>query len=585
MKNNIYKWTLLGIVSLCVSACTVYEDPAPYFEDNDKIESPSQRKILLITVDGLVGEELKKQVPTNLTSLMAKSKYTFSSLSDEMSNAASTWTTMMTGVSSSVHKVEDDTFRAKPDPARPHAPIAFTPSMFYRLFFTRPEYNTTIITPWEDLAKKLLIEMETQVVTETDLIVRDSAVAELQNRDPEILIVNFQDVENAGKNGGYTMENPDYVAAVNEVDNYIGNIMSALEQREDYNEEEWLVVVTSNKGGSPNGGSGTDSNADRNTFTLIHYKDFSGEEIIPTLIGGSNFTQFAQTNGAYVANVAQAEDGNQYNFVGEEMSVEFKMKKNIHINHVTQAFVIGKTSRENSSGSGIGWGVATANSRMLFYITFDDGVKYEYNYSVDINDLNWHHFAFSLKKTSAKAVQITLFNDGIVANTATITTTGAINGTMTTNAPLFVGVKRGHNDGVAAREDLLFADLRIYNKAMVSQDANRLSCLINDLPASDPLFGNQLGSYKLDYIDNNIIYNDVAGKTNLRFTTNKISKSPLSLITTKCNEDNRNNIWIKNEDMIPMIFYWLRLKPEASWGYRGINIIDRYESEIVKINN
>src|SRR5690606_9939437 len=216
--------------------------------DNDNIESPSQRKILLISIDGLPGRELQKEVPQNLTAIMDKSKYTFNSLSDEASSSASTWTTMMTGVASSVHHVEDDTFRAKADENDQHADIAFTPSIFYRLFFTRPEYNTTVISSWENLVKKLLIEVETQIVSDNDVVTRDSAVSHLTNQDPEIMIVNFRSVYEAGENAGFNRDNSDYNEAIHTVDGYICDIMQALEARKNYDKEEWMVIITSNQG-------------------------------------------------------------------------------------------------------------------------------------------------------------------------------------------------------------------------------------------------------------------------------------------------------------------------------------------------
>lgn len=583
MKKTIFKYLTLLMAITLYNSCTVYDNPEPYFEDSEEAVSPPQRKILLISIDGLVGQELEKSVPSNMQALMEKGKYTFNSVSDEKSNTASTWVSLMTGVTSAVHHVEDDTFKAKADEGDQHAEIAFVPTFFYRFFSTRPEYNTTVVSSWAPLVNTLLVEAETQVVTDDDKMTKDSAVVQLANNDPEVMVVNFRDVLKAGEKGGFTTSNQEYANAIVTVDGYVGEIMKALNSRKNYDKEEWMVIVTSNQGGSEDGSTGSEAFQDRNTFTILHYKNFSKQEIKPALVGSTNFTQYANVTADYVANVAEATDGSQYNFNTNEMSVEFKFKKNLHINHTTQAFVIGKTARENHGGSGRGWGIATMGNRLQFYITFDDDVKYEYTYGVNINDFKWHHIAFSLKKTSDKTVQLTLFNDGMTANTATITTTGAVNGTFNTTAPLFIGVKRGHNGSALGKDDLQFADLRIYNKAIDNRDASRLSCFINAFPSEDPLFDFQLCSYKLDKVNGNTLANDVANKPALRFSTAKVSKSDKSLISTKCNEEDRNNILISSQDYATMIFYWLRITPEPGWNLKGAKILDTFESEIVTI--
>lgn len=583
MKKNLFKYLILLWTIILYNSCTVYDNPAPYFEDSEEEVTPPQRKILFISIDGLVGRELEKSIPKNLQALIDKGKFTFNSISDEKSNPVSTWTTMMTGVNSSIHHVEDETFTAKADASDQHAEIAFAPTFFYRFFATRPEYNTTIVSSWEPLVSKLLVEAETQVITNSDEITRDSAVFQLANEDPEVMVVQFRDVFFAGQGKGFTVENQEYANAIEKVDGYIGEIMKALSARENYDKEEWIVMVTSNQGGSPDGTSGSDAFQDRNTFTILHYKNFTKQEIKPALIGSTNFSQYAGVSDDYIANVAEAADGNEYNFNSSEMSVEFKFKKNQHINHTSQAFVIGKTSRENHGGSGKGWGIATANNKLIFYITFDDDVKYEYNFGADINDFKWHHIAFSLKKTAEKTVQLTLFNDGTTANTATITTTGSVNGTFTTSAPLFIGVRKGHNGSALAKDDLQFADLRIYNKAIDNRDASRLACYINEINNDDPLFAAQIGSYKLDNVINNSFENDIADKPILRFTTNSISKSDVSLISTKCNADDLNNILITSQDYVTMIFYWLRITPEPGWNLKGAKVLNTFESEFINV--
>ena len=59
----------------------------------------------------------------------------------------------------------------------------------------------------------------------------------------------FSGVAIAGQTYGFDNSHPEYKAAILKVDEQIGRIMTALKQRATYAQEDWLVVVTSGKGG------------------------------------------------------------------------------------------------------------------------------------------------------------------------------------------------------------------------------------------------------------------------------------------------------------------------------------------------
>lgn len=67
----------LGILMLW-SSCTKYENPPAIYEDYEQEgEQTVKRKVLFISIDGAVGQEIKKKLPPNLTNLLKTSKYTF----------------------------------------------------------------------------------------------------------------------------------------------------------------------------------------------------------------------------------------------------------------------------------------------------------------------------------------------------------------------------------------------------------------------------------------------------------------------------------------------------------------------------
>src|SRR5690606_18345972 len=110
MKLNFTALLLpLILVGGLVASCKKYENPPQKFEEYDQEEEKTvSRKVLVISMDGLVGEQLQDDVPTNIASMMETAKYSFQALTDENTSDAATWTTMMTGYHSGKHHVLDE---------------------------------------------------------------------------------------------------------------------------------------------------------------------------------------------------------------------------------------------------------------------------------------------------------------------------------------------------------------------------------------------------------------------------------------------------------------------------------------------
>jgi phosphopentomutase len=110
--------------------------------------------------------------------------------------------------------------------------------------------KTGVVTPWVNL-RKYLSNSDFAPVVNSDIAVKDSTIAILNSQTGlGTLVVNFRDVEAAGANGGFSATNAAYKTAVTTTDGYIGDIMTALKARKTYSNEDWLVIITSNHGGS-----------------------------------------------------------------------------------------------------------------------------------------------------------------------------------------------------------------------------------------------------------------------------------------------------------------------------------------------
>ncbi len=85
----------------------------------------------------------------------------------------------------------------------------------------------------------------------------------------DFLFVIYEQTDSAGHSFGFSYNNPRYKEAFIEIDNYGYETLKAIRERETYESEDWLVIVTSDHGGI-NTDHGGDSIQERMTFAVIY---------------------------------------------------------------------------------------------------------------------------------------------------------------------------------------------------------------------------------------------------------------------------------------------------------------------------
>ena len=63
------------------------------------------------------------------------------------------------------------------------------------------------------------------------------------------MFLHFDDIDHAGHEFGYGTGIPQYVAALRKVDAEVGTVLSAIHNRRNHANEQWLVLVTTDHGG------------------------------------------------------------------------------------------------------------------------------------------------------------------------------------------------------------------------------------------------------------------------------------------------------------------------------------------------
>ncbi|MCH5597299.1 alkaline phosphatase family protein [Niabella ginsengisoli] len=272
--------TVFIIAAVASTSCKKYADPPPYFEDDlDTTSGTTSRRVLLIGIDGAVSSEIKAIAPPTITAMLSHSKYQWDAVTDEVSTDAASWKTLVSGVSYSRHKILDSTFIYSPpagDDTHGGAP-AFFPSMFSYILSSASKNNmrTSFISSWPTLVERVVPEVLDPVITTGDQGVKDSAITRIKNNNPEFMVLHFNSPSIAGKAGGFTQANTGYKDAITKIDGYIGEIMTALKARPEYNKnEEWLVIVTNTHGGIDESYGGT--TPDETTGFMLHFNERFG---------------------------------------------------------------------------------------------------------------------------------------------------------------------------------------------------------------------------------------------------------------------------------------------------------------------
>jgi hypothetical protein len=69
------------------------------------------------------------------------------------------------------------------------------------------------------------------------------------SKDPDVLFVYFRDVDEKGHDHGFDVTVSEYMNQIELTDQYIGRILDSLEARPTYENEEWLITLSTDHGG------------------------------------------------------------------------------------------------------------------------------------------------------------------------------------------------------------------------------------------------------------------------------------------------------------------------------------------------
>ena len=277
MRIKFYRTLALAIL-IVLPACTPSGADEP------------QRRVLIIGIDGCRLDAMQIATTPNLDSLVLSGvKFVGTDIREpNATDKADTtsgpgWSNLLTGVWPDKHHVLDNGF-AEPNYKR-------YPHVFARIKESRPDAVTASFTTWAPIADKIVSAADfsrnfSDQPTDYSRWDKEATLAcseYLRTADPDLVVYYQGQVDEAGHAHGFHPTVTAYTKAIETVDQNIGTLVSAIQSRPDFANEDWLMIVCTDHGGQGTDHSGGHSDPEvRSTFLIVSGKKVGGRPDVKT---------------------------------------------------------------------------------------------------------------------------------------------------------------------------------------------------------------------------------------------------------------------------------------------------------------
>lgn len=547
------------------------------------------RKILYIIVDGARGLAVQNANIPNLSQLAKHAIYTWNGIGDYENSGqafsnANGWANMLTSVTQSSHKI-DSTFDGND--------LADYPTFITRLKAVEPTWKTAAFCASNELQQNLLNNTTVSQSLGNDNNVSKATIDQLKSDDStKVIIAEFNGVDQAGQQFGYDDTSAGYLHAISTVDGYIGDIMQALTQRKSYSQENWLVIIASNKGGE-----GYTSSIDltgygdtrRNTFVMFynpHFQSFYAPKPQNTS-GAGVYTGKAvhlfgdptnqNVGGVYVRvqNKAGESDQSIFDVGNGSLTVEAKVKFLPRNNSYSYAYPPFLSKTDARYGTTPGWCFYRNGNTVTAYVA-TGSEKIEVN-GGDMSNGDWHTVAMVINK-EGNTYSVDLYLDGV--NIGHSQSSFAAGTTVASPSP----VTMGFNQTVFTDQyaNLYMTDVRIWKAALPGNVISQYACYPGMLPESHPYYKDLVGFWGCTEGSGDTCKDLTGGGHDALVQTGggaSISWDPFSDLSNNICPEPSASFYrlVPNSVDIPFeIFQWLGVNIPSSWNWSGHGWVTGY---------
>jgi len=620
MKNFKAKLFGVSLFVLTLAACNHSFDkvvpPSPGSNTTAVFKTP---KVLYIIADGARGTQVRDADIPNLKTLIPNAIYSWNSLADATNTTdAANWADMITGVKKEKHNVLTEDFAGNA--------LATYPSIFQRIKSVRPTLRMAAFSASTAFKTNLTGGMDVSESFTSDDAVKTRMVNFLATDTASLILGEFAGIEAAGNSVPLGFDNtvtvnPAYKAAIGTFDTQVGAILAAIKARATYSKENWMIIITSNKGGAatilPAQNDRTIfSNPVANTFTIIYNAGYNPTFIAKPFVGNSYVGNSVRFLGYPERGVAQASPALSPNFnFGDTSDFTISVKVKKHVNPVTISRgdyyyqwpgFMGKRGQANGTdansvtpttgwgnSNSAGWDFCLYQNDWRFFLSGINGFKG----GVELRGMpftgdSWHDLTAVVEKKPDGHAYVRLYTDGVLGiinqgysipapytSPYDLNRNGA-NGRKDVNldnsSVLRVGYTPGEMDGgtggaTFGKIDVELKELKIFKVAIPDAIVTQYAC-DQSIDVSHPYFSYLIGYWPMDEGTGTVIKDKGpvgADLTLSQNSTNGYRWQPFQDLICSPIASNLALLVPKNSDIPTQILSWFNIARQSTWSLDG----------------
>lgn len=350
------------------------------------ISQQSTPKFLIVSLDGMNSNVWDVAHTPNMDLLVQNATYTYSGLTLAPAYNSTTWSSMLTGVWPVKHKVDTSTFTKNDFDTYPH-------------FFDYIEASgikTASFVANDSIANQIPSSINHNVsFSGDDQVVAKAADYIKTNQEAGAFFVQLDEVFKTGYGKGFDARRAEYIKAIQYYDEQVGTIIGAVTSRANYENENWMIVVTTNHGGTIEGEIGGKSLEETSPFIIISGDFVRNREFILDILDAEK----GKDNAVFLRpGVNEYVKINKKGTKLENMSdftVELRVKPK---DASSDPCIIG--DKDWNSGGNPGWLLARQGSSWQFNVADQNRTRKDIDLTSDwtIEDDLWHHIVLSFDK-------------------------------------------------------------------------------------------------------------------------------------------------------------------------------------------
>lgn len=281
-RNNVALVGYENTIETAYPTTDVYNIINEHFK-SELPEGKTEKKVAIIGYDGCRADiltQIQEQGAINYLlrngasiNLTYCGGVNFPAENTQATSTAPGWCSMLTGVWSDVHGITGNGITKNVEPKMLMTTLIEDDVIDNAAFITKWKGHFTADDSTYKAEKAYCEENNIDIdfnLRKNKKDIHTGAIEEVTSADcADFVFIIYEDTDSAGHDFGFSFNNPVYKDAFNTEDNYGYEVIKAIEARETYDTEDWLIIVTSDHGGIGTGHGGP-SIQERMTFVVMN---------------------------------------------------------------------------------------------------------------------------------------------------------------------------------------------------------------------------------------------------------------------------------------------------------------------------